>query len=240
MLASLLKESNYTVVLTGAGMSTESGLPDFRSSSNGMWKDVNPLELATTEAIEHNREAFVSFYRSRMEQLEKYKPHEGYHILKKWADDGLVQSVITQNVDGFHAASGITDAAELHGSLRKCHCHSCGKEYPGYTFLEDDHLACSCGGFIRPSVVLFGEMLPEEAIVQAERETEKAELFIVLGSSLQVSPANFFPEMAKNNGAKLAIVNMEPTPLDPISDVIIKDRKIGDVLAEADRILNDG
>ncbi|TLS36996.1 NAD-dependent deacylase [Pseudalkalibacillus caeni] len=231
MLAKMLKESNYTVVLTGAGLSTESGLPDFRSS-NGLWNNRNPLELATVDAMEHNQEEFISFYRQRMKALLDVVPHAGYRILAEWADKGIIKSFITQNVDGFHTISGHKDVAQLHGTLRECRCHNCGETYPMETFLESNDLTCVCGGFIRPSVVLFGEMLPEDAIHLAEEETNNADLFIVLGSSLQVAPANLFPQIAKQNGAKLVIVNIEQTPLDDIADLVINKRKIGEVLKE--------
>ncbi|WP_416825261.1 NAD-dependent deacylase [Ectobacillus polymachus] len=237
MLASILEHAKYPVVLTGAGMSTESGLPDFRSSQNGLWKNRDPLELASVHAMQHNRSNFISFYRSRMNALREIIPHKGYDILANWVQRGKVKAIITQNVDGLHSISGVHNVAELHGTLRTCHCHTCGKKYPSEVFLESDDLQCSCGGFIRPSVVLFGESLSEEPLHFAERESQKADLFLVLGTSLQVTPANLFPQIAKRNGASLVIVNRESTPLDPIADLVIHDQNIGDVLYEADEKL---
>ncbi|MFD3448973.1 NAD-dependent deacylase [Microbacteriaceae bacterium 4G12] len=237
MLGQLLRESKYTVVFTGAGLSTESGLPDFRSSKNGLWNRRNPLELATVEAMEYNRDEFISFYQWRIDNLMKVKPHEGYYILTDWANKKLINSFITQNVDGFHIMSGQKNVAELHGSLRLCHCNSCGDKYPMDIFRLSNNLTCHCGGFIRPSVVLFGESLPFEAIDFAEEEAKKADLFIVLGSSLQVSPANTFPKIAKRYGAKLVIINMESTPLDNIADIVISGRQIGDVLKDLNKNL---
>jgi NAD-dependent deacetylase len=238
MIGQFLQKANYTVVFSGAGMSTESGLPDFRSSEKGLWKNQNPLQLATVEAMIHNREQFVSFYRKRITALSEVTPHEGYKVLAAWEKKGIVRSVITQNVDGFHEIAGNKNRADLHGTLRKCHCHSCGEEYSMDKFLKSEELTCECGGFIRPSVVLFGEYLPQKAMTFAEEESAKADLFIVLGSSLQVSPANMFPQIAKNSGAKLVIINMESTPLDDIADTVINNRKIGEVLKEADHDLN--
>ncbi|WP_307413781.1 Sir2 family NAD-dependent protein deacetylase [Neobacillus ginsengisoli] len=140
---------------------------------------------------------------------------------------------MTQNTDGFH--SGNLKVSELHGTLSHCHCNTCGKIYDNQLFLENQ-THCNCGGFIRPSVILFGESLSEEAIAMAEEETIKADLFIVLGSSLQVSPANYFPTLAKRNGAKVVIVNGEKTPLDPIADLVINDKKIGNVLEEVNNL----
>ncbi|MFV9509731.1 NAD-dependent deacylase [Tepidibacillus sp. LV47] len=230
-LKKLLHESNYTVIFTGAGMSTESNLPDFRSASIGLWNKFDPSKLATIDAMKNNREEFREFYTMRMKAIQNTKPHIGHHILATWEKNGLIKSIITQNVDGFHQQAGNKKVVELHGTLRHCHCHLCGKIYCNERFINNE-TKCKCGGFIRPSVVLFGENLPEEALEMAEKETKKSDLFIVLGSSLQVSPANYFPSIAKRNGARLVIVNMEPTPLDDQADIVIHHRKIGDVLKE--------
>lgn len=235
MLAALLKESKYTVVFTGAGMSTESGLPDFRSAK-GLWKQVDPTKLASIDALENNRDEFIQFYHKRMQAIHKYKPHRGHEILGKWEQEGYIQAIITQNVDGFHQRAGSKNVTELHGSLRTVHCHTCGKKYPSSEFIAG-RFNCDCGGFLRPSVVLFGEMLPFDAVQKADEETAKAELFIVLGSSLTVYPANSFPVDAKKNGAKLVIVNMEPTEYDDLADFVIHDRKIGEVLQEIDEMI---
>jgi NAD-dependent deacetylase len=228
-----LKSSSYTVVFTGAGMSTESGLPDFRSSISGLWKNQNPMKLASTEAMNHNRAEFIEFYQQRMKSQLLHSPHIGHEILVKWERAGKLQSIITQNVDGFHHLAGSQNISELHGTLRTCYCGNCRSVFRNERFLEKD-LSCECGGFIRPSVILFGEMLPEKALIQANLETKKAELFIVLGSTLSVSPANYFPLEAKENGAKLVIVNMEPTKMDPLADLVVHQRKIGEVLQEID------
>ncbi|MDQ0154470.1 NAD-dependent protein deacylase [Robertmurraya andreesenii] len=230
MLKKWLQESNYTVVFTGAGMSTESGLPDFRSS-NGMWKKKDPSKIASTDALNHNVEEFIEFYRERVIGVKEYQPHRGHYILAEWEQKGLLQSIITQNVDGFHHAAGSKQVAELHGTLQKLHCQRCGKQFDSSEYLHGDYY-CKCGGVLRPSIILFGESLPEEAFHLALEESERAELFIVLGSSLTVTPANQFPLIAKENGAKLVIVNQEPTPFDHYSDLVIHDKKIGELLQE--------
>ncbi|PLR98484.1 NAD-dependent deacylase [Bacillus sp. T33-2] len=226
-----LDESQYTVIFSGAGMSTESGLPDFRSASSGLWNNIDPLKLASTNAMINNREDFVSFYRYRVEQLQKCCPNAGHAIIAEWENKGKVNAVITQNVDGFHHASGSREVYELHGTLRTSHCSGCRAVYPISRFMETE-LPCECGGFIRPSVLLFGEILSEEALLKASKATTKAELFIVLGSSLSVSPANYFAIDAKDSGAKLVIINMEPTEMDDIADLVNHNRKIGEVLRE--------
>ncbi|WP_153721928.1 NAD-dependent deacylase [Sporosarcina cascadiensis] len=237
MLADLLKESKHTIVYTGAGMSTESGLPDFRSAKTGMWEMEDPAKVASVDALNQQFEQFFQFYKQRVLAAKEAGPHEGHRILSKWEEQGLISGIITQNVDGFHTMAGSENVMELHGTLREVHCESCGKVY-GNERYEQDEFYCECGGKLRPSVVLFGEMLPEEAFLQSVFESEKADLFIVLGSSLTVSPANQFPMLAKENGAKLVIINMEPTSMDYLADLVINERKIGEVLREADRELS--
>ncbi|HLR10299.1 MAG TPA: NAD-dependent protein deacylase [Sporosarcina sp.] len=238
MLAKLLQESNYTVVYTGAGMSTESGLPDFRSKQTGLWERKNPTEVASTEALNKDVETFFTFYRERVLGIKDCKPHKGYDILAKWEKEGLIQSIITQNVDGFHTEAGSDNVMELHGTLQRVHCQTCGKQYDSVVY-EAENYYCACGGKLRPSVVLFGEMLPEEPFLKAAEESEKADLFIVLGSSLTVTPANQFPLIAKESGAKLVIINLERTEFDRFADVVIQNQKVGNYLQEVDKTLHE-
>ncbi|MFD2761596.1 NAD-dependent protein deacylase [Lentibacillus juripiscarius] len=233
MVRDWLTKSKYTVIFTGAGMSTESGLPDFRSSGQGLWEQEDPSKIASADALNNNVEAFIDFYRTRVLNVKDYKPHNGHHILADWESQGLVQSIITQNVDGFHQEAGSKRVAELHGTLQKLHCQSCGKEYNSEEYVNQEYY-CKCGGVLRPSIVLFGETLPQDAFQFALSEAEKADLFIVLGSSLSVTPANQFPFIAKDNGARLVIVNREPTELDAFADQVIHGREIGNVLQEWD------
>lgn len=231
-LIDLLHDSDYTVVFTGAGMSTESGLPDFRSANSGLWNQLNPSEVASTEALNDHVDEFTAFYRERVLGVKEYGPHQGHFILADWEKQGLVQSIITQNVDGFHQEAGNKRVAELHGTLQKLRCQACGKTYDSEAYIKQEY-DCECGGLLRPSIVLFGETLPVEAFQMAQAEAEKAALFIVLGSSLSVTPANMFPQIAKQHGAKLVIVNREPTPLDAYADLVINEQEIGNVLKEA-------
>lgn len=237
MIIDLLESSKYTVVFTGAGMSTESGLPDFRSKKTGLWEREDPALIASTEAMNRDVERFFQFYRERVLGVKDCLPHKGHEVLAKWEKDGLIQSIITQNVDGFHSVAGSENVMELHGTLQKVHCETCGKEYSNDRYEAEDFY-CTCGGKLRPSVVLFGEALPEAPFLQAAKESEKADLFIVLGSSLTVSPANQFPLLAKDHGAKLLIINLEPTLYDRYADVVVNDREIGDVLNEIDHHLS--
>lgn len=236
MLHEWLKDSKHTVVFTGAGMSTESGLPDFRSTNRGLWRKKDPSKIASVDALNHHVEDFIEFYRERVLGVKEFGPHKGHQILADWEKNGLIQSIITQNVDGFHQAAGSRHVHELHGTLQELHCQSCGKIYDSSAYLNEDY-HCSCDGILRPSIVLFGELLPEDAFSAAFEHAKKADLFIVLGSSLSVTPANQFPEIAKQNGARLVIVNQEKTPLDDYADEVVFDRKIGAYLEETDNLL---
>jgi len=235
-LISLLQSSNHTIVFTGAGMSTESGLPDFRSKDRGLWEKFNPDELANVHALRHNTEEFTEFYQYRLQTIFQYEPHEGHHILAKWEHNDRIKGIITQNVDAFHSDAGNKNVMELHGSFRTFHCHECEQPYNRQTYFDGKSI-CDCGGTIRPGIVLFGEQLPQATFMKAEAEAAKADLFIVLGSSLTVSPANMFPLVAKEGGAKLVIVNREPTDYDRYADVVIQDKSIKEVLTEVDNKL---
>ena len=196
-----------------------------------MWTNNRRFEeLASVEALRSDDPAFVEFYRWRIGELGKYEPHEGHRIIADWQRQGRIQALITQNVDGFHTRAGSPEAFELHGTLSRVRCQTCGGEAPAESFVQDEGLLCAaCGGKMRPGVVLFGEALPERALEGAAAASQQADLFIVLGSSLLVSPANFFPQMAKQAGAKLVIVNHDPTPLDPIADLVLR-QSVRDVL----------
>ncbi len=237
MLAELIRNSKYTIFYTGAGMSTESGLPDFRTAKTGLWEKEDPTAVASTDALNRDVERFFQFYRERVLGVKDCSPHKGHDILARWEREGVIQGIITQNVDGFHTVAGSDNVMELHGTLQKIHCQSCGQVY-GNEMYEEETFYCKCGGKLRPSVVLFGEGLPEDKFMRAMDASEKADLFIVLGSSLTVTPANQFPLIAKELGAKLVIVNLEPTLFDHYADLVIQDRKIGEVLAELDHQLS--
>lgn len=230
-LTALLQAANHPIIFTGAGMSTESGLPDFRSKDRGLWEKFNPNELANVHALHHNTEEFTAFYQYRLATLNKYEPHDGHRILAKWEENNLIKGIITQNVDAFHHEAGSKNVMELHGSFRTFHCHECEQSINREAYFAGQS-TCKCGGTIRPGIVLFGEQLPQDTFAKAEQESERADLFIVLGSSLTVSPANMFPLVAKESGAKLVIVNREPTDYDRYADLVIQDKNIKEVLIE--------
>jgi NAD-dependent deacetylase len=235
-LAERIGKARRIVAFTGAGMSTESGLADFRSS-RGHWKRYDPLAMASVEALQSRSPAFYDFYRMRIAALVGVEPHQGHRILARWEDEGRLQAVITQNVDRLHQAAGSRRVVELHGNLREVSCTQCRQRFPSTVLLEGVDCAL-CGGALRPAVVLFGEYLPGGPFAEAEKLAESCDLLLVLGSSLTVSPANVFPGVAQSGGADLVIVNRGATPYDGRADLVI-DGAIGEVLAAADACLGE-
>lgn len=218
-----LKNSNYLVVFTGAGMDTESNLPDFRGP-DGLWKNHDPRSLASTQALEDNYELFREFYTHRLRNLNKAKSHTGHSIIASLESLGLVKSIITQNVSGLHQAAGSKKVIELHGSLRRFKCNSCGKNYSSDDFLVGK--SCSCGGKLRPCLTLFGEALPQEAFRDAIDELEKADFILIMGTSLEVYPAAQLPFMFP---MKRCYVGLEPVQVEKQMDYVYH-AKIGDFL----------
>ncbi|MDR1481246.1 MAG: NAD-dependent deacylase [Synergistaceae bacterium] len=205
-----------TVVFTGAGMSTDSGLPDFRSKG-GVWSKVDPMELATATAMRRNYDMFHEFYSQRFVQMKEALPNDGHRILANWESRGLVNCVITQNIDGLHEDAGSRTIYELHGSVGKVRCMECGSAATQADFTAKT--PCSrCGGRLRPGVVLFEEGLPSDTLDLSWKASEESTVFIVLGSSLQVSPANQMPVMAKRAGALLVICNRDITQMDHMAN----------------------
>ncbi len=232
-LAKLIKNSAYSVVLTGAGMSTESGLLDFRSSE-GMWKEYDPHILASREALENNYPEFRSFYLWRIEALKKAAPHKGHQVLSHWEKKGLLQAVLTQNVDGFHQEAGSREVMELHGNLRKIICADCSCQSDLELFKQG--LSCpKCSGSLRPGVVLFGEGLPAKNWERALDHLERADLLIVIGTSLEVTPVNQIPQFFKDKGAQV-LINKNPTPFNNLFDLFIQG-SCGEILHQTDEIL---
>jgi len=234
--ARLLGGHRPAVIFTGAGMSTESGLPDFRSNG-GLWKQNRRFEeLASRDALDTDYDEHVAFYRWRIEMLAAHAPNDGHRVVADWQRRGLVSTIVTQNVDGFHTRAGAADVLELHGTLANVRCDRCATERPAAEFLDAAGLACACGGKRRPGVVLFGEALPEATLRAAWLASERATLFVVLGSSLAVAPANLLPRAAAEAGAPLVIVNRDPTPLDRTATLVIN-ASIGETLRAVDRLL---
>ncbi|SDI29584.1 SIR2 family NAD-dependent protein deacylase [Natribacillus halophilus] len=183
-------------ILTGAGMSTESGVPDFRSQS-GLWAKHDPMQTATVEALEENYDHFHDFYSSRLDRLQTLKPHSGHDIITKWQKAGIVSVIATQNVDGLHQEAGSANVAELHGNLREFKCHDCRTHASQEDFISKN--GCRrCGGKLRPNIVLFGEQLPMDTWEYAMERIRESDALLVVGTSLEVAPVNQLPDIATN------------------------------------------
>jgi NAD-dependent deacetylase len=213
-LAALLRERQPCVVLTGAGISTESGIPDFRSPF-GIWADVDPLEVASIQAFRRDPERVWTFYRRRIHLLLEAEPNPGHHALAELERRGLVQAIVTQNIDTLHARAGSRGVVEVHGSIRRAVCLHCLWSEPVDGVLAQlgeraAPLCVHCGEILKPDVTLFGEMLPEGALERAIELARGAGLVLVVGSSLEVWPVAGLPLEAR----AFAIVNRGPTALD--------------------------
>lgn len=233
-LADLMSRPGHKIAaFTGAGMSTDSGLPDFRSAK-GIWSRLDPMEIATESAMRRDYDRFHEFYKLRLDQMKTARPNAGHKILANWEARGFISCVITQNVDGLHTAAGSRNVFELHGAVGRTRCMDCARPAADEDFIAKT-LCPHCGGRLRPGVVLFSESLPEDAL-RGAWDAAAAGVFFVLGSSLQVSPANQLPIVAKNAGAAIAICNHDPTPLDGIADHATNE-SIADFLAKLDALL---
>lgn len=224
-LATKLRSSRDIVFFTGAGISTESGVPDFRSPG-GIWTKYQPVYYS--DFLE-SEEARIRQWKMKKETHELYKsvkPNIGHYAIRDFEKRGQLLGLITQNIDGLHSLAGVSDdkIVELHGTDRRVKCLSCAKTFepePIYASLVGDFKppTCdTCGGWLKPATISFGQPMPVDAMRRAQVWSEAAEMFVVIGSSLQVQPAASFPVIAKRSGAILAIINRDPTPFDDLAD----------------------
>jgi len=239
-LKQFLMESEFASILTGAGVSTESGLQDFRGK-DGLYKGKNPYDIADIDVLfKDDRSEFVEFYTDRISSLMNARPNIAHEILDNWQKEGWIGRIITQNVDGFHRSPGVV---ELHGNLSKLHCMKCGASYLASRYvmlkgMEDKAYTCSkCEGFVRPNVILFGESLSRRALVEAYGTAHVSDLLIVMGTSLMVAPASDLPRIVKKQGGKIVIINRDKTDLDDMADLVIRWDKLHEVLEKVDAIL---
>ena len=223
-IADMILESKMTVVLTGAGISTESGIPDFRSPNSGLWEKVDPMEALSKEVLYNKPDVFYNVGFKILGSMRGAKPNKAHIILSKMEKEGYIDSIITQNIDNLHYEAGSVDVMEVHGNLKTMHCLKCGAKYD-YDVVEEKIMnegippICHCGGVIRTDVVLFGDSLPK-CFDRAWRKAQKADLMIVVGSSLQVSPVNYLPSLSK----KLIIINYGETAQDSLADILYREK----------------
>jgi NAD-dependent deacetylase len=258
-LARLIEQADSVVALTGAGISVPSGIPDFRSPGTGLWANVNPMEVAHIDAFRRDPASFWSFYGQRFNTLDGKQPNRAHAALVELERAGLLEAVITQNIDRLHARAGTESLVEVHGSIAHSVCLVCRAEYEledvrrrlaGASDPDGDSAGnaggnaggnsdgdgvprCDCGQPLKPGVVLFGEYLPVEAMARAEALAAGADLMLCIGSSLEVYPVAGLPDTTLSAGGQIAILTQGPTPLDRRAAV----RMGGDVVEELEAVL---
>ncbi len=238
-LAALIERAGSVVALTGAGISVPSGIPDFRSPGTGLWQNVNPMKVAHIDAFRRDPVSFWSFYAQRFQTLDDKEPNPAHAALVSLERAGLLDAVITQNIDQLHARAGTENLVEVHGSIAQSVCLVCGVRYE----LDDVRARlernadgvprCDCGEALKPGVVLFGEYLPGEAFARAEALAAGAELMLCIGSSLEVYPVAGLPDTTLAAGGRIAILTQGPTPFDRRAVV----RMGGDVVKDLEALL---
>ncbi|MNY85621.1 NAD-dependent protein deacetylase [compost metagenome] len=237
-MAQMIKTNKNVVVFTGAGISTESGIPDFRSSK-GLWAGIDPQEIASADAMKRDPRKLALFYRERIKENLSHKPNRSHHILNEWLLNDIIKHIATQNVDGYHSTCFETahQISELHGNF-SLYCTQCGEKYDKEYYLGPLETFCiceKCEGFVRPNIVLFGEQLPTEAYQKAKKIFKRSQLCLVIGTSASVYPANGLPQMSRS----LTIINKTETDLDHMASIKINKMSASVVLEAIDYELKE-
>ena len=231
LVKELVSKANCISALTGAGISVASGIPDFRSEG-GLWERYDPYEYATYDSFLKDPSKFWTMGRELAEVFIKAEPNEAHNTLARLENEGRLIGIITQNIDNLHQSAGSTNVIELRGNYLKAFCMECGNQYIG---VEVHHRVAKgeipptcnkCGGILKSEATLFGEPLPEDAMTKAVEICRKTDLMLVIGSSLTVYPTAFLPQLAKNSGAKIVLINLEGTNRDGVADVVLKGKAV--------------
>ncbi len=223
-----LRHARRVVALTGAGISTPSGIPDFRSTGSGLWDRYNPMEVASLMAFRHHPERFFAWVRPLVQGILEAQPNPAHVALARLEQAGHLHTLITQNIDGLHQRAGSQRVLEVHGTLSTATCTQCFRTVPSAqfisAFLETGEIPrCpTCGGILKPDVILFGEQLPWKVWQQAEEAARTCDLMLVAGSSLEVTPVARLPLLAAQSGAALIVINHTPTYIDIRADVVLR------------------
>jgi NAD-dependent deacetylase len=242
--AELLRKAKYAVVLTGAGISTPSGIPDFRSEGTGLWSRDEPLEVASLSTFRTDPERFFVWFRPLASQIFNAAPNPAHEALAELEKAGRIQCIITQNIDALHHKAGSRYVIEMHGTLRTLSCAQCFKKAEAKDYLESfveqgELPRCpDCNGLLKPDVILFGEQLPQKAWYDAQRESRRCDLMLVAGSSLEVLPVAGLPMQAIDRGAHLVILNNAETYLNVRADVVIQEDVAAIMPAIAEQVIH--
>ena len=240
--AELLRKAKHAVVLTGAGISTPSGIPDFRSAGTGLWSRDEPLEFASLTTFRINPERFFIWFRPLAEKIFNAEPNPAHIALAQLEKAGFVKGIITQNIDILHQKAGSQHVIEMHGTIRSLSCAQCFhkadlKDYIEAYIQEGELPYCKlCNGIMKPDVILFGEQLPQQALLDAQHECRQCDLILVAGSSLEVLPVAGLPMQAIDRGAHLVILNDSETYLNVRADVVIQEDVADIIPAIAKRV----
>jgi len=238
-LAELIRSAGSLVALTGAGISVPSGIPDFRSPGKGLWEKVDPMQVAHIDAFRRDPVRFWHFYGERFQSLEDKRPNRAHEALAELERAGLLEAVITQNIDQLHARAGSRNLIEVHGTIAHSSCLRCGAQYAiddvrGRLAADPNGVPrCDCEQPLKPDVVLFGEYLPVDALARAERLAAAADLMLCIGSSLEVYPVAQLPQLTLQAGGRVAIITQGPTQFDGAAAV----RMDGDVVEDLEAVL---
>ncbi len=241
--ADLFRQSKHAVALTGAGISTPSGIPDFRSTGTGLWSRDEPLEAASLTTFRTAPERFFEWFHPLAGQIHRAQPNPAHLALAEMEKAGIIHSIITQNVDVLHQKAGAKTVIEMHGSIKTLTCTQCYHQVESSPYL--DALAAhemprcpKCGQILKPDVILFGEQLPQAAWFQAQREARRCDLMLVVGSSLEVLPVAGLPIQALDRGAHLLIVNNAPTYINVRADAVFTEDVAAIIPAIVEKVLN--
>lgn len=242
-IADWLQNSASTIAFTGAGISTESGIPDFRSPG-GIWATSQPVYFDDFVASADARREYWRQKSIAHRDFAHAQPNLGHRVLAKWEQSGRLQAVITQNIDGLHQIAGCESVRELHGTARAVACLGCQQRFPDVERLVNEFLATDqppacpeCGGIMKHATVSFGQSLPTDVLEAAIEASRRSDLFLAMGSSLAVQPAASLPALAKEHGARLVIINRDATPLDELADAVIH-ASIGETLENIDKLIS--
>jgi NAD-dependent deacetylase len=243
--SNMLKNSTQAVVLTGAGISTPSGIPDFRSPGIGLWTRFLPMEVASLSAFRYDPELFYKWLHPLAIHMLSAEPNPAHVALAQLQSSGYISTIITQNIDGLHTRAGAKNVLEIHGTLNSLTCIKCFQQFPSDGIIQSYITDCTiphcqvCGGILKPDVILYEEQLPVKIWQKAEAASKQCDLMLIAGTSLEVMPSAKLPILALNNGAKLMIINHTETYIDVRADMTIR-ADVAEILPQiAHEVLND-